>query len=130
MQRTLLLAALVLAASRGAFAAPRPVAHWDVVPFQRVAEPFKAGVVAFYDKPFHVEFSVNGKAVASVDRKSANDRTSVEEHWFLLDPAKIDPASLKDRVLRLGAKAVADDGSGFALPDIVLYWDADGKTGS
>ena len=90
MQRTLLLAALVLAASRGAFAAPRPVAQWDVVPFQRVAEPFKAGVVAFYDKPFHVEFSVNGKAVASVDRKSANDRTSVEEHWFLLDPAKID----------------------------------------
>ena len=44
MQRTLLLAALVLAASRGAFAAPRPVAHWDVVPFQRISEPFKAGV--------------------------------------------------------------------------------------
>ena len=94
MQRTLLLAALVLAASRGAFAAPRPVAQWDVVPFQRVSEPFKAGVVAFYDKPFHVEFTVNGKAAASVDRKSMNDRTKVEEHWFLLDPAKIDPASL------------------------------------
>ena len=50
MPRTLLLAALVLAASRGAFAAPRPVAHWDVVPFQRISEPFKAGVVAFAGK--------------------------------------------------------------------------------
>ena len=130
MQRTLLLAALVLAASRGAFAAQRPVAQWDVVPFQRVSEPFKAGVVAFYDKPFHVEFTVNGKAAASVDRKSMNDRTKVEEHWFLLDPAKFEPTALKDRVLRLGAKAVADDGTNHRLPDLVLYWDADGKTGS
>ena len=130
MKSSSLIALFAAAASLQALAAMRPVAQWDVVPYQRVSEPFKAGVVAFYDKPFAVEFSVNGRKEASVDKASLNDRTGVEEHWFTLDPAKFDVDKLKDRVLRLGAKAVAEDGTSHVLPDIVLYWDVDGKTGS
>ena len=44
-----LLAALSAVVALPAFAAMRPVAHWDVIPHQLVKEPFKAGVVAFYD---------------------------------------------------------------------------------
>ena len=55
-----LLAVLVGAT---AFSAARPVAQWDVIPCQRIKEPFKAGAVVFYDKPFYVEFTVNGKKV-------------------------------------------------------------------
>lgn len=126
----LFAAALAALVAAGAFAAARPVAQWDVIPYQRISEPFKAGVVAFYDKPFHVDFFVNGKKVASSDKKSLNDRTKTEEHWFVLDPSGFDAGSLKDRVLKLGAKAVADDGASYRIPDIVLYWDGDGKTGS
>jgi len=125
-----LVAAVAAAAVQAAVSAVRPVAQWDVVPYQRISGPFKAGVVAFHDRPFAVEFSVNGKKVAVADKASLNDRTKVEEHWFTLDPAKFDAGALKDRVLRLGAKAVASDGTSHALPDIVLYWDVDGATGS
>ena len=85
-----------------AFSAMRPVAQWDVVPYQLVKEPFKAGVVAFYDKPFKVEFSVNGRKVAEADKASLNDRTKVEEYWFTLDPAKFNPEKLKENRLREG----------------------------
>ena len=78
-----------------AFPAMRPVAQWDVVPCQRLKEPFKAGVVAFYDKPFYVEFTVNGKKAAKVDKPTLNDRTKVVEHWFTIDPASFDPSKLK-----------------------------------
>ena len=128
--KRILFACLSAAIVPAAFAALRPVAHWDIVPYQRIAEPFNAGVVAFYDKPFKVEFSVNGKKAAVADKASFNNRTKVDEHWFTLDPAKFDPSQLKDRVLRLGAKAVAADGTSYTLPDIVLYWDVDRKTGS
>ena len=56
-----------------AFSAMRPVAQWDVVPCQRLKEPFKAGVVAFYDKPFYVEFTINGKKAAKVEKPTLND---------------------------------------------------------
>ena len=128
--KRVLLAVIVAAIDPAVFSAMRPVAQWDVVPYQRIAEPFKAGVVAFYDKPFKVEFFVNGKKAAVADKASLNDRTKVDEFWFTLDPAKFDVGKLKDRILRLGAKAVATDGTGYTLPDIVLYWDVDGKTGS
>ena len=58
-KKTSYIAAVAVLAAGQAFAA-RPVARWDVVPHQRLKEPFKAGVVAFYDKPFYVEFTVNG----------------------------------------------------------------------
>lgn len=113
-----------------AFSALRPVAQWDVVPYQRISGPFQAGVVAFYDKPLKVEFSVNGKKVAEADKSALNPRTKVEEYSFTLDPAKYGADKLKDRVLELGAKAVGSDGTSHSLPSIVLYWDVDGKTGS
>ena len=72
MLKHLFAAAVAAGMSVAAFAAARPVAQWDVIPYQRVSEPFKAGVVAFYDKPFHVDFFVNGKKVSSADKKSAS----------------------------------------------------------
>lgn len=118
----LLAAALAVMPS---FAAPRPVAHWDVVPYQRVSAPFKAGVVAFYDKDFKVEFTVNGKKVATVEAASYNDRTRVNEHWFTLDVA-----GMKDGPVTLGANVIAADGSSFRLDDLPLYADAGGTLGS
>ncbi len=113
-----------------AFSALRPVAQWDVVPYQRIAQPFQAGVVAFYDKPVKVEFSVNGKKVAEADKAALNPRTKVEEYSFTLDPAKYSADKLKDRILELGAKVVGSDGTSHTLSSVVLYWDGDGKTGS
>ena len=86
-----------------AFPAARPVAQWDVVPYQRLKEPFKAGAVAFYDKPFYVEFTVNGKKAAKVDKPTLNDRTKVVEHWFTIDPASFDHAKLQENKLVVGA---------------------------
>lgn len=103
----------------------RPVAQWDVVPYQRVAAPFQAGVVAFYDKDFKVEFSVDGKKVATVDKATMNDRTKVVEHWFTLDVAK-----LKDGPVSLGAKVVAADGTSYELPALPLYANVRGTQGS
>ena len=113
-----------------AFSAMRPVAQWDVVPCQRLTEPFKAGVVAFYDKPFYVEFTVNGKKAAKVTEPTMNDRTKVVEHWFTIDPASFDPSKLKESKLVVGAKAVAEDGTKYALPDLLLYWDKNDTLGS
>ena len=103
----------------------RPVAQWDVVPYQCVNEPFKAGVVAFYDKDFKVEFSVDGKKSATVDAASLNDRTKVTEHWFTLDVSAMD-----DGPIKLGAKVVASDGTSYALPPLPLYANAKGTLGS
>ncbi|MBR1921581.1 MAG: hypothetical protein IJ829_06220 [Kiritimatiellae bacterium] len=128
--RKIAAAVLLAFAARDLAAARRPVAQWDVIPYQLVKEPFKAGVVAFYDKPFKVEFTVNGRRAAVVDKPSLNDRTKVEEHWFSLDPAKYDRASLVDYRLRLGARVVAEDGTKHILPEIDLYWNADGSVGS
>ena len=113
-----------------AISAARPVAQWDVVPHQRLKEPFKAGVVAFYDKPFYVEFTINGKKAAKVDNPTLNDRTKVVEHWFTIDPASFDIAKLKENKLVVGAKAVAEDGTSHKLPDLLLYCDKDGNLGS
>ena len=41
--------------------AARPVARWDVVPYQRIDGVFKAGVVAFHDEGVQVVFEVAGK---------------------------------------------------------------------
>ena len=118
----MLLGSLILAAATTTL---RPVAQWDVVPYQRVAEPFKAGVVAFYDQPFKVEFSVDGKTVATVNEATLNDRTKVTEHWFTLEVAK-----LKDGPIALGAKVVANDGTAYELPPLPLYANAKGTLGS
>lgn len=130
MRFTSAFAALAALLVLPAFAALRPVAHWDVVPYQRISKPFQAGVVAFYDKPIKVVFSVNGKNVAEADKAALNPRTKIEEYSFILDPAKYSADDLKDRILELGAKVIATDGTSHTLPPTVLYWDVDGKTGS
>ena len=47
MKKSILLLSAVLA---GAAFAARPIARWDVVPYQRISGTFKAGVVAFHEK--------------------------------------------------------------------------------
>ena len=128
--RSILFFAFAALFAAPAISAARPVAHWDVIPCQRLKEPFKAGVVAFYDKPFHVEFTVNGRKAAKVDKPTLNDRTKVVEHWFTIDPASFDPSKLKESKLVVGAKAVAEDGTKYALPDLLLYWDKNDTLGS
>lgn len=130
MKTVHVISLLAVLAGATAFSAMRPVAQWDVIPCQRLKEPFKAGVVAFYDKPFYVEFTINGKKVAKVDEPTMNDRTKVVEHWFTIDPASFDIAKLKENKLVVGARAVAEDGTSHRLPDILLYCDKDGNLGS
>lgn len=130
MKRMIFAAAFALLAALPALSARRPVAHWDVIPHQRIREPFQAGVVAFYDKSFKVEFAVNGKKVAEATERAENPRTKVVEHFFTLDPAKFDVSQLKERRLRLAARVVAEDGTKYQLPEILLYCDKDGTVGS
>lgn len=130
MSRILLGALSAILVAGQSFAAVRPVAHWDVVPYQRVGTPFQAGVVAMYDKPIRVVFSVNGSKVAEVANPSRNARTRVDEYWFTLDPARFEAGALADRVMRLGAKVVADDGTSYDVPEVNLYWNVDGAAGS
>ena len=128
--RSILFCAFAALFAAPAISAARPVAQWDVVPHQRLKEPFKAGVVAFYDKPFYVEFTINGKKAAKVNEPTMNDRTKVVEHWFTIDPASFDIAKLKENKLVVGAKAVAEDGTSHKLADLLLYCDKDGNLGS
>ena len=128
--RRILFFAFVSLFAASAISAARPVAQWDVVPCQRIKEPFKAGVVAFYDKPFYVEFTINGKKAAKVEKPTLNDRTRVVEHWFMIDPASFDIAKLNENKLIVGAKAFAEDGTSYKLPDLLLYCDKDGNLGS
>lgn len=119
MPLKILIPALLAAFS--ASAAMRPVAHWDVVPYQRLSGTFAAGVVAFYDSEFKVEFFIDGKKVAEAVKPAYNERTRVVEHWFT-----VDAASMKDGPFSLGAKVVAADGSSYTLPNLPLYANAGG----
>ncbi len=130
MRFSMLLAAALASAATFSFAGRRPVAQWDVVPYQRVGTLFQAGVVAMYDKPIKVEFSVNGTKVAEVDKPTLNGRTRVVEYWFSLDPSKFAPDSSDERILRLGAKVIAEDGTSHVVPETELYWNCDGAAGS
>ena len=128
--RTWFFSFFAFAACATAFSASRPVAQWDVVPSQRIGEPFNAGVVALYDKPFFVEFTINGRQAAKVEQPTMNDRTKVVEHWFTIDPASFDCSKLRENQLVVGAKAVAEDGTSYTLPKLLLYCDKDGTLGS
>lgn len=107
---------LLSAAISAAAYAGRPVAKWDVVPYQRVAGVFKAGVVAFHEKSLKVEFTVDGKPAFVAERPTLNDRTGVWEFVFPFDASKH-----ADGPVSLGAKAVAEGGESFALPPLALY---------
>ncbi len=109
----------------GVLLAGRPVARWDVIPYQLVNATFRAGVVAFHEKGVRVDFTVNGKKVASVGRAAFNDRTKVHEHFFVFDATKH-----PDGPVTLGATAVTEGEAPYRLPDLVLYANAGRTLGS
>lgn len=119
--------AIVLAAIWTALAlhAGRPVAKWDVVPYQCVGGAFPVGVVAFHEKGVTVEFTVNGEKAASASAPSLNPRTKVWEYVFDLDARKY-----PDGELRLGATASAPGEEPYALPELVLYANSKKTMGS
>jgi len=122
MKKLVLVAAF---AASGVLFAGRPVAHWDVIPYQRVSKTFKAGVVAFHEKGVTVDFTVNGKKVASVDRPQFNGRTKTIEHFFVFDAS-----NYSDGPVTVGATAKAPGEKPFRLPDIVLYANSKKTLGS
>ena len=122
MKHTLCLLSFLAA---GALFAGRPVARWDVVPYQRVSSVFKAGVVAFHEKPVTVAFTVNGKPAHTAAKPELNSRTKVWEFVFPFDAAKY-----PDGLVRLGAKVTAEGGESYVLPDLELYANAKKTQGS
>ncbi len=115
-------AAVFALASAGSAFAARPIARWDVVPGQRVSDLFNVGVVAFHEKGAKVEFTVDGKAAATVAEPAKNPRTGIVEHFFAFDPK-----GRADGPAKIGATVTAEGAEPLALPEIVLYADC-GKT--
>lgn len=70
-----------------------PIAAWDIVPYQIIKAPFKAGVVAFHEESVGVDFTVTaaGKIIlkTQIDAPKLNDRTNVWEYFITIDPATI-----------------------------------------
>ena len=99
--------------------AARPVARWDVVPYQRIDGVFKAGVVAFHDEGVQVVFEVAGKKFTAEEPK-LNDRTGVWEFFVPINVAKLPdgPISLKANAISLGSAPES-----FELPELPLYAD-------
>lgn len=114
---------LFLAAAPSAAHATRAIANWDVVPFQKVEQPMKVGVVAFHETGVDVVFRVNGREVARVTEPTWNDRTRVHEYWF-----ELRPADYPDGPLVLSATAIPD-GAGHEpreLSDLTLFANSGG----
>ncbi|MCR5414871.1 MAG: hypothetical protein K6F50_09150 [Kiritimatiellae bacterium] len=110
--------------SAGLFAG-RPVARWDVVPYQQIDGTFRIGVVAFHEHGVQVEFSVNGKKAWTAKRASLNKRTGVVEHCFPLKTEKY-----ADGPVTVTAVAVTDGEEKYELAPLTLYVDRGGKLGS
>ena len=122
MKYLILASAVLLSAS---LEAARPVARWDVIPYQRVSKNFKAGVVAFHEKGVKVEFTVNGKVVATAEKPEFNGRTKVCEHFFVFEAAKY-----SDGPVTLGATAITEGEQPYKLQDIVIYANSKKTLGS
>ena len=101
--------------------AGRPIARWDVIPYQMVTGVFKVGVVAFHEKAVKVEFSVFGKPRFTAEAPELNERTGVKEYVYNL-PVK----AFKDGLITVGAVVTAGEES-YTLPDLPLYANARGK---
>ena len=114
----------VLAAGQ-AYAA-RPVARWDVVPHQRIAGVFNAGVVAFHEDGVKVTFDVGGRKFTAEEPK-LNARTGVWEYFVPIDAAKLPdgPVAVKAVATTLGSAPES-----FELPELPLYANAKGTQGS
>jgi hypothetical protein len=110
--------------------ATRPVAAWDVVPYQVFDRPFHAGVVAFHETGCKVEFTVlaGGKELPAAGRVAAsptlNERTQVWEYWITLDPKSLPegPLEVRAKVVPLGAGMITRD-----LEPLVLYANGGGS---
>ena len=96
--------------------AARPLARWDVVPYQFATGVFNAGVVAFHEKGVKVEFSVNSEKVCTVDERTLNPRTGIVEFVFPFDPSKY-----ADGPVKIEAVATAPGEEPYALPPLTLY---------
>lgn len=127
--RNILLAGVLIASVSPVFAA-RPIAAWDVVPYQRVDGTFAAGVVAFHDKSVKVEFTINGRKFGkAVESPSLNERTGVRE-FILPFPAGKLSEKLGDREYTLGARVVAEGEKPYELPALTVYANGKGTLGS
>lgn len=118
---------LIVAAATSPAAATQVIANWDVVPFQRLKEPTKIGVVAFHETGANVTFRVNGNVVATIADPTHNDETNVVEYWF-----ELDPADYATGAITLDATA-APDGAGHdsrTLATLTMYADAASSLGS
>lgn len=113
---------LVLCAS--GVSATQVIANWDVVPFQCISQPFKAGVVAFHETGVDVEFRINGEAAGRIADPAWNDQTGVFEYWI-----EINPARYADGPLTVSATVWPDgaDHENRILSDLTLYADAGGS---
>lgn len=104
--------------------AARPVARWDVVPYQRVSGVFTAGVCAFHEDGVKVEFSVDGKKMETAMNPVFNKRTRVWEYVFNFDTAKFPdgPVTLGAKAITLGATPEV-----YELPPLSLFANANGS---
>lgn len=107
----------------------RPIAHWDVVPYQLIEKNFKIGVVAFHEDGVQVEFKVNGQTVYVAENPTFNERTGVWEYWFELDPSKY-----ADGELLIDAQAIclknSPENPAYNLPALTLYANSGQTLGS
>lgn len=114
---------VIVAVAATAFAA-RPVAHWDVVPDQIVAQPFEVGVVAFHIDGVKVEFRIDDERVHTADEPTLNPRTNVWEYVYRFDPAKH-----ADGPVTIDARAIAlnDKDETYGLRPLTLHANAGGS---
>ncbi len=97
--------------------ATRPVAAWDVVPYQVFEKPFNVGVVAFHETGCKVEFTVvpGGKEDLAkrhvAENPTLNEQTKVWEYWIALDPKSLPdgPVEVRAKVVPLGAGMTSRD---------------------
>jgi len=98
----------------------RPIARWDVVPYQRFASTFKAGVVAFSkDGIQKVEFIINSglasETTATATSMTYNDRSDVWEYW-----TEIDGSNYPDGNVTLDATVTGKDSGTNVLDQITI----------
>ncbi|MBC24426.1 MAG: hypothetical protein CMJ32_10995 [Phycisphaerae bacterium] len=66
----------------------KPMARWDVVPYQTVDQEFQVGIVAYhFGRIDRVEFSLDGGPWLPVNEMKQNPRTGQDEYWVTIDPS-------------------------------------------
>ncbi len=67
----------------------KPIAHWDMVPYQTVNDKINVGLLAYHFNGIsHVDFSVDNGPWISVEKPVLNTATNVEEFFVTLDASK------------------------------------------